>query len=107
MTECDVDLRVGGGYRFRWRDESGNELGLSGSYREVAAPTRTVSTERFDPPHDHGEAVATLTFDERDGRTIVTNTVIYPTQESRDGMLASGMERGIKASYDRLAELAR
>ena len=106
MTVCDVDLRSGGAYRYQWRNEQGTELGLGGVYREVT-PTRIVATERFDPPFDQGEAVLTLTFDEANGRTTITNIAVYATPEARDGMLASGMERGIKASYDRLAELVR
>jgi uncharacterized protein YndB with AHSA1/START domain len=107
MTVCEVDLKPGGAYRYKWRNAEGTEIGLGGVYREVAVPSRLVATERFDPPFDQGEAVLTLTFDERDGRTTITNTAVYATPEARDGMLASGMEHGIKASYDRLAEMVR
>ncbi|HTI88471.1 MAG TPA: SRPBCC family protein [Alphaproteobacteria bacterium] len=107
MTVCEVDLKPGGAYRYKWRNAEGTEIGLGGVYREVAVPSRLVATERFDPPFDQGEAVLTLMFDERDGRTTITNTAVYATPEARDGMLASGMERGIKASYDRLAEMVR
>jgi uncharacterized protein YndB with AHSA1/START domain len=105
MTVCEVDLRPGGAYRYGWRNAEGTEIGLGGVYREVGEPFRLVATERFNPPFDQSEAVLTLTFEDRDGRTTITNTAVYATPEARDGMLASGMERGIKASYDRLAEL--
>jgi uncharacterized protein YndB with AHSA1/START domain len=110
MTVCDIDVRPGGSYRYQWRNEQGTEIGMGGVYREVAAPSpenpgRLVATERFDPPYDHGEAISTLTFGEAGGRTTVTNAVDYPSRETRDAVLASGMERGIQASYDRLARI--
>jgi uncharacterized protein YndB with AHSA1/START domain len=105
MTVCEVDLKPGGAYRYQWRNEQGTEIGLGGAFREIASPSRLLATERFDPPHDAGESIVTITFNESGGRTKVTNTIAYASQEARDAMLASGMERGIKASYDRLAEI--
>ena len=108
MVVCEIDLRVGGRYRYVWRRRSnGTEMGMGGVYREVAAPERLVSTERFDQPWYDGEAVGTLVLTERGGRTRVAQTMRYASKAVRDAVLASGMESGVAASYDRLeAQLA-
>ena len=105
MPVCEIDLRVGGTYRYVWRKAGVPDMGLGGVYREVVAPERVVSTEKFDQAWYPGEAVGTLVLVEQGGKTTVTQTVIYESQEARDGILKSGMEKGVAASYDRLAEL--
>ncbi len=106
MPVCDIDLRVGGSYRYVWRNTTdGNEMGMGGVYREIAAPERIVATEKFDEAWYPGEAVGTLVLSERGGKTTVTQTVLYQSREARDAVLKSGMEKGVSASYDRLAEL--
>jgi uncharacterized protein YndB with AHSA1/START domain len=105
MPVCEIDLRVGGTYRYVWRKAGVPDMGLGGVYREVLAPERVVSTEKFDQAWYPGEAVGTLVLVEQGGKTTVTQTVIYESQEARDGILKSGMEKGVAASYDRLAEL--
>jgi len=106
MPVCEIDLRVGGRYRFVWRRErDGSEMGMSGVYREIVAPERIVSTERFDEPWYPGEAVGTLVFVEQDGRTTVTQTMLYESRAARDSVLASPMEQGVEASYIRLDEI--
>jgi uncharacterized protein YndB with AHSA1/START domain len=102
MAECEVDLRVGGGYRYLWRGTGGQEMGMHGVYREIAAPERIVATEVFDDPWYPGEGVGTSVFEERDGRTHLTSTVRYDSREIRDGVIASPMESGLSASYDKL-----
>jgi len=105
MVVCEIDLRAGGSYRYVWRHErDGKDMGMGGEYREVVPPERLVATERFDDPWYPGEAVGTMTFAEESGRTTITQTLLYETREARDGVLKSGMERGVEASYDRLAE---
>jgi uncharacterized protein YndB with AHSA1/START domain len=105
MVVCEIDLRVGGSYRYVWRHErGGKDMGMGGEYREAVPPERLVATERFDDPWYRGEAVGTMTFVEEGGRTTLTQTLLYETREARDGVLESGMERGVEASYDRLAE---
>lgn len=105
MAVCEVDLRVGGSYRYVWRrDTDGFEMGMGGVYREIVPPERLVNTEVFDDPWYPGEAVGTLVLVEQDGRTTATSTVVYASREARDGVLKSGMEQGVAASYDRLAE---
>jgi uncharacterized protein YndB with AHSA1/START domain len=106
MPVCEIDLRVGGSYRYVWRNTAnGNEMGMGGVYREIAAPERIVTTEKFDEAWYPGEAVGTLVLSEQGGKTTVTQTVLYQSREARDAVLKSGMEQGVSASYDRLAEL--
>jgi uncharacterized protein YndB with AHSA1/START domain len=105
MPICEIDLRVGGSYRYLWRNIDGKEMGMRGVFREVVAPERIVATERFDDPWYPGEAVGTQVLKEQSGQTTLTITVLYESREIRDGVLKSGMERGVAASYDRLAEL--
>ena len=106
MVVCEVDLKVGGNYRFVWRKGlDGPEMGMGGVYREVVRPERLVATEAFDDPWYPGEAVDTTVLVEQNGQTTVTATVLYESQEIRDGVLKSGMERGVAESYDMLADL--
>jgi pimeloyl-ACP methyl ester carboxylesterase/uncharacterized protein YndB with AHSA1/START domain len=105
MPVCEIDLRVGGSYRYVWRHDNGAEMGMRGVYREVVPPERLVSTESFDEPWYPGEAVGTTVLVEQDGRTTLTITLLYESREARDGILKSNMEQGVAASYDRLAEV--
>jgi len=106
MPVCEIDLRVGGKYRWVWRhDRDGTQMGIGGLYREIAAPERLVATEKFDEAWYPGEALNTLVLVEQGGRTTLTQTMLYESREARDGVLKSGMEKGLAASYDRLAEL--
>jgi len=104
MPVCEIDLRVGGSFRYVWRKD-GTDMGMSGVYREIVRPERLVHTERFDEPWYPGDAVATSTFVEKDGQTWFTGRVLYASREARDGVLKSGMESGVRASYDRLEDL--
>jgi uncharacterized protein YndB with AHSA1/START domain len=106
MPVCEIDLRVGGSYRYVWRrDRDGTEMGMGGVYREIMAPERLVATERFDQSWYPGEAVSTLVLAEQDGKTTLTQSVRYESPEARDSVLKSPMESGVAASYDRLAEV--
>ena len=102
---CEVDLRVGGAYRFVWRGPDGTEMGMGGVHREVVPPERIVNTQLFDQDWTGGEAVGTLVLAEKDGRTTATNTILYSSKAARDGALKSGMEQGMEAGYARLDEL--
>jgi uncharacterized protein YndB with AHSA1/START domain len=103
MPVCEVDLRVGGAYRYVWRQSSdGREMGMGGVYREISVPERIVCTEKFDEAWYPGEAVGTLVLVEQGGKTTVTQTMLYQSREARDAVLKSGMEEGVTASYDRL-----
>jgi uncharacterized protein YndB with AHSA1/START domain len=105
MPVCEIDLQVGGRYRYVWRNAGGTEMGMGGVYREIVAPERIVATERFDQSWYPGEAVGTVVLVEREGRTTLTQTIRYESREARDAVLRSPMEEGVAASYDRLAEL--
>jgi uncharacterized protein YndB with AHSA1/START domain len=102
---CDVDLKVGGKYRYVWRGPGGEEMGMGGVFREIVRPERLVCTEKFDEPWYPGDAVDTAVFVEKGGKTTVTQTVMYASKEARDGVLKSPMESGVAQSYDKLAEL--
>jgi uncharacterized protein YndB with AHSA1/START domain len=103
LVVCEVDLRVGGAWRFVLRGPNGDEMGMRGVYRELVRPERTVHTESFD---DYpGESVVTGVLVERDGKTTLTGTILYESQQIRDIVIASGMEHGAAESYDKLAEL--
>jgi uncharacterized protein YndB with AHSA1/START domain len=102
---CEVDLKVGGAYRYVWRGKDGKEMGMGGVYREIVRPERIVCTEKFDEFWYAGDAVDTTLFVEKGGKTTVTTTVRYESQEVRDGVLKSPMETGVAQSYDKLAEV--
>jgi uncharacterized protein YndB with AHSA1/START domain len=107
MVECENDLRAGGSFRHVWHGPGGAQMAMSGLYREVAPPDRIVRTESFEMGCEPqaGEQVAQIDLAEQGGRTTLTITVLYPSKVARDATIASGMERGVAASYDRLAEL--
>ena len=107
---CEMDVRPGGRYRYRLRGPDGQEVEMTGVYREVVPPERLVTTERFVGFAEVGwrpedETVTTAVLSEQDGRTTWTATVLYPSREVRDAALDSPMERGLGEGLDRLADL--
>jgi uncharacterized protein YndB with AHSA1/START domain len=106
MTVCEMDFRPGGAWRFVLRSPDGQEFPFKGEYREIVPHERVVNTFVFDVEGIRDfPAVETVTFEEHDGRTMLTATVLHQSKEARDGHLQSGMETGSAESYDRLAEL--
>jgi uncharacterized protein YndB with AHSA1/START domain len=106
MVVCEIDLKVGGAYRYVWRrDSNGTQMGMGGVYREIVVPERIVATEKFDEAWYPGEAVGTMVFVEQGGRTTLTQTLLYESRAARDAVLASPMEQGVEASFDRLEEM--
>ena len=103
LAVCEVDLRVGGKYRYVWKHlKNGKEMGMSGVIREVVVPERLVSTEKFDEAWYPGEgAVDTVVLAEQGKKTLLTQTIRYESREARDMALKSGVE-GMKSGYDRL-----
>lgn len=101
---CEVDLRVGGRWRFVNRHPKG-EAAFHGVYREIALPDRIVFTEIFEDFPD-AESIVSADFTEENGKTRMTVTCLYPSSEVRDIVLKSGMDRGAAISYDRLEEVA-
>src|SRR3989442_9211283 len=106
MPVCEIDLRVGGKYRYVWQhDRDGTKMGMGGVYREVVAPERIVNTEKFDEAWYPGEALGTLVLVEQGGKTTVTYTMRYESRAARDAVIKSNMESGVAASYHRLPGL--
>lgn len=106
MPTCEIDLRVGGAYRYVWRnDADGSSMGMGGTFREVVPAARLVATEKFDEAWYAGEALDTTEFTDTDGVTRVVITVRYESKEARDTARRSGMEHGMRAGYDRLEGL--
>jgi len=103
LSVCEIDLRLGGTYRFVMRAPDGKDYPTSGVYREIVPPERLVYTERFDGDPNK-EALITFTLQERDGKTTMTSTARYHTAEDRDTVLKIGVEKGTAESLDRLAE---
>lgn len=107
LTACEEDRRVGGRFRWEWSGPQGAGLTMSGVYREIVPPERCVRSEAFegDGFPTMGEQVATLVLSDGGEKTTLTLTVLYPSKEARDGALASGMDQGLAAGYDRLDEI--
>jgi uncharacterized protein YndB with AHSA1/START domain len=107
MVVCENDVRVGGAFRHVWRGPDGAEMAMRGVYREVVPPERAVRTESFEfgCASQAGEQLGTLVLTERGGKTTLTLTLLYPSKEARDATVASGMEHGVAAGYDRLDEI--
>ena len=104
LAVCEIDLRVGGRYRYVWKGH-GTEMGMGGVYREIVVPEKIVSTEKFDEAWYPGEATGTVVLTEGSGTTTLTQTLLYESRSARDGVLKSPMESGVAMSYDRLEKL--
>jgi uncharacterized protein YndB with AHSA1/START domain len=113
MPVCEMDLRPGGKYRWRWRsDENGAEFGFFGEFHEVEAPARMVHAETYDPGDmaketgdtmdDSQPAIITTTFTEANGVTTLVTVMKFASKEMRNGAIASGMTGGMEMGYARL-----
>jgi uncharacterized protein YndB with AHSA1/START domain len=105
IVSIEVDLRVGGRWRYVMTATGGFEVAFSGVYREIVPDERLVSTEMFEPMPDD-IAVDTVTFAEQDGRTTVTLLVEHARREARDAHLSSGMEDGLQDALAMLEQVA-
>ena len=105
MTTCEIDLRVGGGWRYVMVTPDGFEVGFHGEYREIVPNERLVSTEVYEGMPD-GEALDTLTLTEAGGRTTLEILVQHSSKEHRDAHIASGMEDGLQDAMDLLEQVA-
>jgi uncharacterized protein YndB with AHSA1/START domain len=99
-----MDVRAGGSWRFITSDCDGNETAFRGTYREITPPERVVQTFEWEGMPGH-VCIETAVFEDLGDRTRVINTSLFHTTEERDGMLASGMERGLNETYARMDEL--
>lgn len=112
MPVCEMDMRVGGKYEWRWRnDEDGMEFGFTGEVLEVVPNAKLVHTQSYDPGNsDFGSmggnpSIITVTFNESDGITDVATTIKYASKADRDEAFATGMTDGMEANYTKLDEL--
>jgi uncharacterized protein YndB with AHSA1/START domain len=112
VTVVEIDLRVGGKWRYVMVADDGMEVGFHGEYREVVPEERIVSTETYEGLPDgvseeNGSTLNTATFTEADGSTLVTLLIEAKNRESRDAIIESGMEAGLQDALDLLEEIAR
>ena len=111
MPVCEMDVRVGGRYRWRWRnDEDGNEFGFTGTFREVQPAARLVHSEAYVPGTVGGgypgqDALVIVTFAEEGGTTTVTTLIDFGSKEARDAAVGTGMTDGMEQSYQLLDQL--
>jgi uncharacterized protein YndB with AHSA1/START domain len=104
MTVADIDLRVGGTWRYAMVMPNGLEVAFHGEYREIVTGERIVSTEVFEGAPE-AEALTTVTFDEREGGTTVTILVDHQRREYRDRHIQAGMEDGLQDALDLLEQV--
>ena len=107
MPVCEMDVRVGGKFRWRWRNSrDGKEFGFHGEFREVSPPHRLVNTQFFDPGDVGGEtgsgAIVTVELAEQNGVTRLVTLIDYGSREARDAALSTGMTDGMEQSYQLL-----
>jgi uncharacterized protein YndB with AHSA1/START domain len=104
-TVAEIDLRVGGAWRYVMVTDDGFEVGFHGEYREIVPNERIVSTEVYEGMPE-GEALNTVTFTEVDGRTTLTILVQHTSKDHRDAHIDSGMEAGLQDALDLLEQVA-
>ncbi|HEY7057246.1 MAG TPA: SRPBCC family protein [Vicinamibacterales bacterium] len=111
MPVCDMDVRVGGRYRWRWRsDKDGKEFGFVGTFREVQPPSKLVHSEAYDAgtvgdAYPGNEALVTVTFEEDGGVTTMTSLIDFGSKDARDAAVKTGMTDGMEQSYQLLDRL--
>lgn len=110
MPVCEMDVRVGGSYRWRWRsDTDGKEFGFAGTFREVQPPSKLVHTESYDAgtvgDNYPGEALVTTSFVEEGGITTMTSVIDFGSKQTRDAAVKTGMTDGMEMSYQLLDRL--
>lgn len=106
MPVCEIDLRVGGKYRYAWEDKTrGITMGMGGTFTAVDKPERIGAREKFDDDWTGGETDVTQLFTEHAGKTTLTLTIVYASKEARDGAAKTGMTDGMEAGYQRLDDI--
>jgi uncharacterized protein YndB with AHSA1/START domain len=108
VTSVEVDLRVGGRWRYVMTANAGFEVAFHGEYREIAEPERLVNTEAFEgiPDPEANAALSTVTFTEKDGRTYLEMLIEHHDQAGRDAHVNSGMEGGMQEAMNALEKIA-
>lgn len=110
-TVCEIDLRVGGRWRYVMVAHDGTEVGFHGEYREIVPNERIVSTEVYEGlpegvSEEEAATVNTVTFEEQEGRTCLTILVQARSKASRDAIVESGMEDGLQDALELLEQVA-
>lgn len=105
MPTCDIDLKVGGTFRYVWQSPEEIEMGMGGAYREIVRPERIVNVETFDEECAGGETLVTTVFTEENATTLLATTVRYSSRKARDAAFESPMADGLGQSYDKLDAL--
>lgn len=107
MPVCEIDLRVGGKYRYVWENADGQRMAMGGTFTEIVRPARMVATQLFDEDWTGGETLVMTEIVEQKGKSTVTTTVHYASREARDAALQTGMAQGMEAGYERLEDLLK
>ena len=105
LDVCEFEARVGGKYRYVWKNVDGRTMGMGGVCLEIEPPNKIVCTEKFDESWYPGEAVNSMVLTEKGGKTTLTLTVRYDSKEARDAVLQTPMASGVALAYDNLADL--
>lgn len=105
IVSCDADVREGGQYRYVIRAREHGEMAFYGTYKTVTPHSKLVYTQVFEPMASSGEVVVTVTFTERNGRTELVSSEVYPSAQTREMSLQSGMEVGMRDTMELLAKL--
>ena len=105
MPVCEIDLRVGGKYRYEWRGADGESMGMGGTFTEIVRPSRIVATQVFDQDWTGGETIVSTDIVEKNGKSTITTTVRYSSRAARDAALQTGMASGMEMGYERLETL--
>lgn len=105
MPVCEIDLRVGGKFRYVWANADGREMGMGGTFTEVVRPEKLANREIFDEDWTGGETLGTMVLTERDGVTHMRHAVVYSSAEAMKGAMQTGMTEGLEAGYQRLDEI--
>lgn len=103
LAVCEIDARQGGKYRYVWHGSNGEVMGMGGTIEEFVAPEFMVSSEKFDQPWYEGSATSRIELSETGGRTTLTLTVQYDSEQIRDAVLKFPMAQGVEMGYDNLA----
>ncbi|HEX8795035.1 MAG TPA: SRPBCC family protein [Polyangiaceae bacterium] len=105
LFSCEAEVRVGGKYRYVFGKDPAQPMAFSGEYKELVPHSRIVFTQVFEPLASAGEAVITITLEERDGKTHMVGRQLFPSKQALDGAVSSGMEKGMRETYDQLDAL--
>lgn len=99
MPVCEIDLKVGGKYRYRWRNQSGDEFGFAGTFDRIEPETALDTTERFEDGPTPGESKVTTSFSDSGDGTRVAYLMDFGSKEARDAAVATGMTDGMEMSF--------